>query len=298
MTRRGRTPAPPEDRLDALEAQLATALGGPLDEPRLVDAVLARLDAPGGGEGDPLLTLADRWLSAVRRDGAHRDWPSLHLQHKVNWQRLVRTEPAPQVAPGAVCGPEDTLRHRDGFALTDDRGTLADRLGQVDTCLICHERGVDSCRKGLREKDGQAKANPLGIELHGCPLEERISEAHELADEGDPVAALAMVVLDNPMCPGTGHRICNDCMKACIFQNQEPVDIPRVETGTLTDVLELPWGPEIYGLLTRWNPLNRRRPYALPYNGFNVLVAGLGPAGYTLAHYLLNEGSASSAWTA
>ena len=58
----------------------------------------------------------------------------------------------------------------------------------------------------------------------------------------------------------------------------------------LTDVLDLPWGFEIYGLLTRWNPLNVQRPYALPYNGKNVLVVGLGPAGYTLSHYLLNEG--------
>src|SRR6187399_3241154 len=52
----------------------------------------------------------------------------------------------------------------------------------------------------------------------------------------------------------------------------------------------MPYGVEIYGLLTRWNPLNVRRPYAVPYNGRNILVVGLGPAGYTLAHYLLNEG--------
>jgi NAD(P)H-flavin reductase/NADPH-dependent glutamate synthase beta subunit-like oxidoreductase len=79
-------------------------------------------------------------------------------------------------------------------------------------------------------------------------------------------------------------------MKACIYQKQDPVNIPQIETGVLTDVLRMPWGVEIYGLLTRWNPLNVRRPYALPYNGRNVLVVGLGPAGYTLAHYLLNEG--------
>ncbi|HEV3485421.1 MAG TPA: FAD-dependent oxidoreductase, partial [Vicinamibacterales bacterium] len=54
--------------------------------------------------------------------------------------------------------------------------------------------------------------------------------------------------------------------------------------------LFLPWGFEIYSLLTIWNPLNARRPVALPYNGKNVLVVGLGPAGYTLAHYLANEG--------
>src|SRR5215203_3616094 len=92
------------------------------------------------------------------------------------------------------------------------------------------------------------------------------------------------------MFPGTGHRICNDCMKSCIFQKQEPVNIPQAETGVLTDVLALPYGVEIYGLLTRWNPLNAKRPYALPYNGKNVLVVGLGPAGYTLSHHLLNEG--------
>jgi NADPH-dependent glutamate synthase beta subunit-like oxidoreductase len=69
-----------------------------------------------------------------------------------------------------------------------------------------------------------------------------------------------MITVDNPMAAATGHRICNDCMKACIYQKQEPVDIPQAETRTLKDVLELPWGFEIYSLLTRWNPLNLRRP--------------------------------------
>jgi NAD(P)H-flavin reductase/NADPH-dependent glutamate synthase beta subunit-like oxidoreductase len=56
------------------------------------------------------------------------------------------------------------------------------------------------------------------------------------------------------------------------------------------DVLNLPWGFEIYSFLTRWNPLNINQPYQKQYNGINILVVGLGPAGYTLAHYLLNEG--------
>ena len=141
-----------------------------------------------------------------------------------------------------------------------------------------------------RDKEGRISSNPLGIALPGCPLDEKISEMHMVRKSGDAIGALAIVVIDNPMCPGTGHRICNDCMKACIYQKQEPVNIPQIETGVLTDVLRMPWGVEIYQLLTRWNPLNIRRPYALPYNGRNVLVVGLGPAGYTLAHYLLNEG--------
>ena len=69
-----------------------------------------------------------------------------------------------------------------------------------------------------------------------------------------------MAAVDNPLLAATGHRICNDCMKACIYQKQTPVDIPQAETRTLKDVLELPWGFEIYSLLTRWNPLNLARP--------------------------------------
>ena len=90
------------------------------------------------------------------------------------------------------------------------------------------------------------KKSPFGVSLAGCPLEERISEFHKLRAEGWAVAALAMICVDNPMAAGTGHRICNDCMKSCIYQKQDPVDIPQSETRVLKDVLELPWGFEIY----------------------------------------------------
>jgi NADPH-dependent glutamate synthase beta subunit-like oxidoreductase len=111
-----------------------------------------------------------------------------------------------------------------------------------------------------------------------------------LKSEGFSIGALAVAAVDNPLLAATGHRICNDCMKACIYQKQDPVDIPQIETRVLKDVLALPWGFEIYGLLTRWNPLNLGHPLPQPESGRKVLVAGLGPAGFTLAHYLLNDG--------
>jgi len=164
-------------------------------------------------------------------------------------------------------------------------------LYEVDHCIYCHERDTDSCSKGMRDKKkGGYKTGPLGSPVTGCPLEEKISEMHWVKRQGDDIGALALIMVDNPMCPGTGHRICNECMKGCIYQKTEPVNIPEIETNVLTDVLHLPYGFEIYGLLTRWNPLNVKRPYMLPYNGKNVLVVGMGPAGYTLAHYLANEG--------
>ena len=130
----------------------------------------------------------------------------------------------------------------------------------------------------------------LGVTTIGCPLDEKISEMHLVKRNGDNIGALAIIIIDNPMCPGTGHRICNECMKGCIYQKTDPVNIPQIETNVLTDVLFMPYGFEIYSLLTRWNPLNVKRPYMLPYNGKNALVVGLGPAGYTMSHYLLNEG--------
>ena len=236
-----------------------------------------------------VLTLLEAW-SAAQFFAHQKKWYSFKVPHALDYQKLVRLTREHKEIPEAMHSLEKDLRRRDGFKLTDDRGTLRDSLYEVDYCLICHERLKDSCSKGLHEPNGDIKRNPLGIKLEGCPLDEKISEMHLMKRQGDSIASLALVTIDNPMCAGTGHRICNDCMKSCIFQKQEPVNIPQAETATLTDVLALPYGFEIYSLLTRWNPLSAKRPYALPYNGKNILVIGLGPAGYTLAHYLLNEG--------
>ncbi|HEV3058375.1 MAG TPA: FAD-dependent oxidoreductase [Vicinamibacterales bacterium] len=250
-----------------------------------------------GGQPAPSLQLeaVKRWCAARLHDPAYRSWVIFRFPESLDYWHLVETQPGEV----GVFGPDRRLRRRDGFKLTDPRMTPREVLSEIHYCVLCHERDKDSCSKGLREPGGRGHGgtpagavavNPLGIELGGCPLDEKISEMHALRKAGDPIGALALVTLDNPMCPGTGHRICNDCMKSCIYQKQEPVNIPQIETGVLTDILSMPWGVEIYGLLTRWNPLNVRRPYALPYNGKNILVVGLGPAGYTLAHYLVNEG--------
>ena len=184
----------------------------------------------------------------------------------------------------------DHLRHREGFHLTDAGTDLAGALYQTGYCIKCHNQGKDSCSTGLREKTGAYKLSVFGVPLAGCPLEEKISEMNQVKGQGNPIGALAIVTVDNPMAAATGHRICNDCMKACIYQKEDPVDIPQAETRTLKDVLELPWGFEIYGLLTRWNPLNFKRPYPKEATGRKVLIVGLGPAGFTLAHHLMNDG--------
>ena len=242
-----------------------------------------------------LLDNLERWLYLAREDAELKSltngWMLFKTPGRTDFSHLVEVESEQHSGYVSLTGPIEKRRRRDGFSLTDKRFKQREILYEVDHCIYCHDRNTDSCSKGMKnKKDDQFKTNPLGVNITGCPLEEKISEMHLVKKQGDNIGALAVIMIDNPMCPGTGHRICNDCMKGCIYQKTEPVNIPQIETNVLTEVLFMPFGFEIYSFLARWNPLNVKRPYALPYNGKNVLVAGLGPAGYTLAHYLINEG--------
>ena len=237
-----------------------------------------------------------RALSDPEGQSITKEWTSFHLPERLDYDHLVPTEVTDKFGCEQKSINNDQLRLRDGFKLTDPRMNAREVQDEVNYCIYCHDHDGDFCSKGFPVKKGDPaqgfKRNPLDVTLTGCPLEEKISEMHYLKRDGYTLGALAMVMIDNPMCPATGHRICNDCMKACIYQKQDPVNIPQIETRVLTDVLDLPWGVEIYDLLTRWNPLRRTQWAMKPYNGLKVMIAGMGPAGFTLAHHLLLEGFA------
>ncbi len=260
-------------------------------------AVALLVDEKGNADAVEKLT---RWciraLTTPEGKAAVHGWPSFKLPAPTEYDHLVPIVRMDKDAAGRFHGPHEHFRHRDGFKLTDPRMTERSVQGEINYCILCHDHDGDFCSKGFPEKKGDpsqgVKVNPLGVTLTGCPLDEKISEMHTLKKFGNTISALAMIMVDNPMCPVTGHRICNDCMKACIYQKQEPVNIPEIETRCLTDVLALPWGVEIYDLLTRWNPLREKQWLPKPYNGLKVLVCGMGPAGFTLAHHLLMEGFA------
>ena len=276
----------------ALAADLESLFGEPLTEQSFVEHVSRWLDAEA--EHAEQLNIAQQYAAwaALSPAGRHKHQHGVlfKVPHKLDMEHLVpvRTLQVNGVAELAL--PEEHWRHREGFKLTDAGMNLTAALDQAHYCIKCHNQGKDSCSTGLKDKDGAFKSTVFGITLAGCPLDEKISEMNLVKQEGNSIGALAIAVIDNPMVAGTGHRICNDCMKACVFQKQDPVDIPQVETRTLKDVLELPWGFEIYSLLTRWNPLNFARPLPKPATGYKVLVVGLGPAGFTLSHHLMNDG--------
>ncbi len=272
----------PEAKFDK-ELAVAKFANFLLDDPDAHAASVARLTA---------------WCAHARQHennaSAVKDWISFRLPQPVDPARLV---PLSKNSDGPVERLEaraGAVRRRDGFSLTDTRMSMREVMDQVNYCVYCHNQDGDFCSKGFPKKKKQPdlglKVDALGVTLTGCPLEEKISEMQLLKRDGKNLAALAVAMADNPMIPATGHRICNDCMKACIYQKQDPVNIPQIETRVLTDVLNLPWGVEIYDLLVRWNPLRPRQYLPQPDNGRKVLIVGMGPAGFTMAHHLTMEG--------
>ncbi len=277
----------------ALQEALEAAMGEALSERAFAEHVEHWERNARGTELDLAMRYAAWATLTAAGQARHRGGTLFHVPRRIDPQHLVPFETIERDGVTMLRLPEHDWRARDGFALTDAGMTGPQALDQMNYCIWCHAQGKDSCSKGLKDrKTGGFQKSAFGVTLAGCPLEEKISEMHALRAQGCLIGAFAIIAVDNPMMAATGHRICNDCMKACIYQKQEPVDIPQAETSILKDVLALPWGFEIYSLLTRWNPLDIRRPLPRPDSGRKVLIVGLGPAGFTLAHHLLNDGHA------
>jgi NADPH-dependent glutamate synthase beta subunit-like oxidoreductase len=286
----------------ALRRDLENALGAPFTELGFANAVTRwqQDEAANAAALDVALRYA-AWASHTPEGrAAHKGGVLFRAPRKLDYMNLVPIEHTRVNGVDAWKLAGDHVRRREGFALTDPGMDLVGALDHSHYCIWCHEQGKDSCARGLFEKkpagaaplDNPFKKSPFGVTLAGCPLEEKVSEFHKLRADGWPLAALAIICVDNPLVAGTGHRICNDCMKSCIYQKTDPVDIPQAETRILKDVLALPWGFEVYSLLTRWNPLDVRRPVPHAATAKRALIVGMGPAGFTLAHHLLNDGHA------
>ncbi len=213
----------------AIAQELEQWMGEPLSERAFAAHVLRWLDAEKDHPNELARAAEYAAWAALSADGIarHKHGIVFRLPHKLDMLHLI---PVETIQIGGVARhhfPEHEWRRREGFALTDPGMDLPHALDQANYCIKCHNQAKDSCRTGLKEKDGAYKKSMFGVTLAGCPLDEKISEMNVVKQRGNAIGALAIVVIDNPMAAGTGHRICNDCMKSCVFQKQDPVDIPR-----------------------------------------------------------------------
>ena len=140
-----------------------------------------------------------------KRAARYAAWATLTPEGKEKHRRGVLFK-APRKLDYMKLIPHTELRQREGFALTDPGTDLVGALDEANYCIWCHEQGKDSCSKGLKEKapaEGFRKT-VFGVPLAGCPLEEKISEFHMVKARGEPLAALGIIAVDNPMVGG--HR--------------------------------------------------------------------------------------------
>ena len=139
----------------------------------VVDGLWQGPDAANAWLAELLRDIA-RWCKVRAADPAASDvtsgWVSFKTAERVDFDALVPVERPNPDLPELACGPEHTQRRRDGFELTDRRYDRKQVLGEVDYCILCHDRDRDSCTKGVRDKSDAIARNPLGIKLAGCPL--------------------------------------------------------------------------------------------------------------------------------
>ena len=126
--------------------------------------------------------------------------------------------------------------------------------------------------------------------MAGCPLEEKISSA--------PPAACRRLA---PRCAcrdlrrqsaGGRDRAPNlqRLHEVVHLPEDRPIDIPQAETRILKDVLALPWGFEIYFAADALESPESAAAGSPRPRRASALVVGMGPAGFTLSHFLLNDG--------
>ena len=99
-----------------------------------------------------------RWCAACLHDPGYRPWVIFRFPETLDYFNLVQVQrPRPEL-PEAMLGPDDRLRRRDGFKLTDPRWNTREIVSEIHYCVLCHERDKDSCSKGLRDKEGAVTA--------------------------------------------------------------------------------------------------------------------------------------------
>ena len=140
---------------EALKTGLLQAFGdtsGELDELNFARNVNRWLDAEA--ENADKIDLAMRYAAWAVHTSAgkkrHGQGVLFRVPAKLDFQRLVPVIPVENVPYTAHRLADSHLRHREGFALTDQGTGLAGALWEANYCIWCHEQGKDSCSVGMR----------------------------------------------------------------------------------------------------------------------------------------------------
>ena len=144
VTAEANVPARLEDGLEAWELAFALAVRELLGADFKVETPTPALEA---------LTRYAAWaLHHPEGKKRHRDGPLFKVPHKLDFEHLVPIETEVVDGVTRLKLPRPMLRHREGFALTDEGFDLVRALDQTNYCIWCHNQGKDSCSRGLRDR--------------------------------------------------------------------------------------------------------------------------------------------------
>lgn len=143
----------------ALVAQLAVLFGEPVTDDSYTRHVSAWLAAEEQHLSELVLAGQYAAWAALSAEGRKQHYKGVLFRtpHKLVMEHLVDVEIEEKDGVPRFRLPDDELRHREGFALTDAGMDLPRAVGQAHYCIKCHNQGKDSCSTGLREKSGEFK---------------------------------------------------------------------------------------------------------------------------------------------
>ncbi len=101
-----------------------------------------------------------RWCAAHVHDPRYRGWVVFRFPENLDYDHLVQMQRPDPALPEEIVGPDEKLRRREGFELTDNRYTRREVLSEIHYCVLCHERDKDTCSKGIRDKEGKVADQP------------------------------------------------------------------------------------------------------------------------------------------
>src|SRR5581483_8334215 len=77
-----------------------------------------------------------RWCAARLHDPAYREWVIFRFPETLDYWRLVDVQRPRSDQPEWMVGPDDRLRRRDGFKLTDARMRPREILSEIHYCVL------------------------------------------------------------------------------------------------------------------------------------------------------------------
>jgi len=136
---------------DALRAELEARFGEPLLGQRGELAFASHVGAWGRDEAahaadiDLALRYAAWAVHTPAGKARHKSGVLFKAPRKLDYLRLIPVEHETRAGVDMWRLPDDHLRRRDGFPLTDPGTDLAGGLDQAHYCIWCHEQQKESC---------------------------------------------------------------------------------------------------------------------------------------------------------